>query len=307
MKEFNKNIQTIHFSIGGLIIQVIVPIELNFKKLFPTFYPFYIEDIEGFTIMSKITLSLDDLHVDKTKAKLLSDKSVVWGDRFCFYEVEDSYFTEVNIDDLNSKWRMSSNKDFTNNIIQVSESVDTHKILTWMIMVVFAQSGLQYNAVLLHASVVFKEDIAYGFLGKSGTGKSTHSRLWLNHLHGYELLNDDNPVVRIFENGEVIIFGSPWSGKTSCYKSRFAKLGGLVRLKQAPYNKFTVKEGKSAVISLLPSASGIRWNDTLYNKMTDIIIEIINKIPVAELECLPNKDAAILSHRELTKTNYNYE
>ena len=55
-------------------------------------------------------------------------------------------------------------------------------------------------------------------LGKSGTGKSTHSRLWLKYIPDTKLLNDDNPAVRIMDNNTIMIYGTPWSGKTPCYK-----------------------------------------------------------------------------------------
>jgi hypothetical protein len=63
---------------------------------------------------------------------------------------------------------------------------------------------------LFHSSVVSHQGKAYMFLGKSGTGKSTHSQLWLKYIDGTELVNDDNPVVRIID-GEARVYGSPWS------------------------------------------------------------------------------------------------
>ena len=87
------------------------------------------------------------------------------------------------------------------------------------IMIAFAFSGAQKDLLLIHASVTMKDGKGYLFLGKSGTGKSTHSQLWLKHIPGTELLNDDNPAVRLI-NDEVIVYGTPWSGKTPCYKNK---------------------------------------------------------------------------------------
>lgn len=75
-------------------------------------------------------------------------------------------------------------------------------------------------------------------LGKSGTGKSTHSRLWLKYIPDTKLLNDDNPAVRIMDNNTIMIYGTPWSGKTPCYKNVGVLLEGLVRLRQAPENQW---------------------------------------------------------------------
>ena len=96
------------------------------------------------------------------------------------------------------------------------------------------------------------------FLGPSGTGKSTHARLWLQYIDGTELVNDDNPVVRIYQDGAATVFGSPWSGKTPCYRNVRYPLGGIVMLSQAPYNKIHRLGGLQAYIALVPSISGKR-------------------------------------------------
>lgn len=67
----------------------------------------------------------------------------------------------------------------------------------------------------MHASVVATETgKGYLFLGKSGTGKSTHTGLWLQQFSDCHLLNDDNPIVHVDSLGkQATVFGSPWSGK----------------------------------------------------------------------------------------------
>ena len=81
------------------------------------------------------------------------------------------------------------------------------------------------------------EGLGYLFLGHSGTGKSTHARQWLAAFDDAWLLNDDNPIVRVMEDGEVRVYGSPWSGKTPCYNNAYARVRGIVKLSQAPHNK----------------------------------------------------------------------
>ena len=73
------------------------------------------------------------------------------------------------------------------------------------------------ETVAIHSSCIVYRGKAVLFLGASGTGKSTHTRLWLENIEGSTLLNDDSPFVRV-EDGKVWAYGSPWSGKTSCYK-----------------------------------------------------------------------------------------
>ena len=139
-----------------------------------------------------------------------------------------------------------------------------------------------------------KDGKAYLFLGKSGTGKSTHSRLWIENIEGCGLLNDDNPVLHVETNGAVRVYGSPWSGKTPCYRNEQAPVQALVQLAQAPENKITRLRMTQAYPFILASVSGLK----VFPHMMDLIFESIAKLleltPVYRLECLPNPDAARL-------------
>ena len=143
------------------------------------------------------------------------------------------------------------------------------------------------------------------FLGESGTGKSTHSSLWLKYIKGTELVNDDNPVVRILDHQEVRVYGSPWSGKTPCYRNVDYPLGGLVDLAQAPYNNIRRLRGIEAYVALVPSISGMRWNEQMAQGLHDTEDLLAQLVPVWHLDCLPDEGAALLSHQSCTNGNNN--
>lgn len=163
-------------------------------------------------------------------------------------------------------------------------------------MLLYALFTAGRNTLLIHASVAVKEGKGYVFLGKSGTGKSTHSRLWLNNIEGTRLLNDDNPVVRIEDNGEVMVYGSPWSGKTPCYRNEQATLGAVVRLSQAPHNAIRRLSGVQAYAALAPSASSMKWNRVMTDGLHKTLSGIIQSVGIYHLECLPDADAAYLCY-----------
>ena len=163
--------------------------------------------------------------------------------------------------------------------------------LSSMLRIVYSQAILPHSAVSLHASVVVNDGKAVLFMGKSGTGKSTHSRLWLEHLSGTYLLNDDNPIVRLKED-EAVVYGSPWSGKTHCYLNESAPVAAFVRLKQAPYNEFAVKEDVDAFKALLPGCSVVRHDPMLHSSLCATLIGLSSLIIVGEMACLPDKEAA---------------
>ena len=159
------------------------------------------------------------------------------------------------------------------------------------IMVMYALATSNLQTALFHSSVVSYQSKGYMFLGKSGTGKSTHSRLWLKHIEGTELMNDDNPVVR-FIDGQAWVFGSPWSGKTPCYKNIKAPLGAIVKLSQAPYNKIQQLKGIRAYGAVIPSISGKRWDKQMADGLHETENLLASRVKIFHLDCLPDAAAA---------------
>ncbi len=155
------------------------------------------------------------------------------------------------------------------------------------------------NTLLLHASAILKDGKAHLFLGKSGTGKSTHSRMWQECFADAELLNDDHPVIRQHDKGEVIAYGSPWSGKTPCYRNISAPLAAIIRIKRAPHNKLQRLSTLRSYASIMTSCSGVQWIEELSAAKVKSLGNIIANVDCYEMECLPNNDAAICCYESL--------
>ena len=159
-----------------------------------------------------------------------------------------------------------------------------------MLVYAFRTTGLK--TLLFHSSVTMREGRAYMFLGHSGTGKSTHSQQWMNAFKDAELMNDDNPVVRLLEDGTVRVYGSPWSGKTPCYRNISAPVGALVQLAQAPHNEITRLRMSQAYPYILSSVSGLKILPQMMDSLYESIAQLLETVPVYKLECLPNTAAA---------------
>lgn len=152
-----------------------------------------------------------------------------------------------------------------------------------------------FHTVAIHSSVIRYGDGAVLFLGESGTGKSTHTRLWREHIAGAELLNDDSPVVRIGEQGAVV-YGSPWSGKTPCYRNERIPIRAFVRLSQAPHNRIRRLTALHAIGALLPSCPpAFAYDESLQDAVCTTVGDLVARVPVYHLECLPDAGAARLS------------
>jgi hypothetical protein len=169
------------------------------------------------------------------------------------------------------------------------------------LMIMFALATAERGTVLFHAAVVSHEGRGYMFLGPSGTGKSTHASLWQRYIAGTALVNDDNPVVRISEDGTATVYGSPWSGKTPCYRNVHYPLGGIVVLSQAPYNKIQRLSGIYAYAALMESISGKRWDERIADGLHQTENALASSIPVWHLECLPDEEAAKLCNETITR------
>ncbi len=157
-----------------------------------------------------------------------------------------------------------------------------------MIQYTFATAGL--STLLLHASVTRYEGRGNLFFGVSGTGKSTHSRLWHDYVPGSDLMNDDNPVIR-FEDGQCLVYGSPWSGKTLCYRNVVAPVNALVRLEQFPENRISRLEPLQAYASVIAAVSTIRWNHDIMSLLVPTIERVAMTVPCFQLKCRPDEEA----------------
>ncbi len=174
------------------------------------------------------------------------------------------------------------------------------KMLNSALMTMFAWATAGKDTLHVHAAVVSQGGKGFLFLGPSGTGKSTHARLWLEHIEGTELVNEDWPVVR-----DGVVYGSPWGWKTPCYRNVSVPISGIVRLSQAPENKIRRLSGIEAYVNLVESVSSKLWYIFIAEDIEESLHQTMNKlvstVPMWHLECLPNEAAARLCYETITQ------
>ena len=170
-------------------------------------------------------------------------------------------------------------------------------VIDSMLRIFFSQVAVLESSFLIHASAVVSESGAHLFMGKSGTGKSTHSSLWIRNFKDCSLLNDDNPLVTIGSDGVSTAHGTPWSGKTECWRNLCASLVSMTRLRQAPANVYTPLSDIEAFVAVMPGVSVISHCRWLYAMACDTISRLLPAVRVGLMECLPDDDAAIACRR----------
>lgn len=171
----------------------------------------------------------------------------------------------------------------------------TPVLLRFACWIAYGVVAAPFGTVAIHTSTICYQDKAVFFLGESGTGKSTHTRLWRENIEGAVLLNDDSPILRIID-GKPWVYGSPWSGKTPCYKNESYPLAACVRLSQAPFNnieRLNVAQGYGALHPSCPPC--FAYDDVLYDSISEVLNKLLSNVPVYHLSCLPDAAAARLS------------
>lgn len=178
----------------------------------------------------------------------------------------------------------------------VSRDVPDMSAVRFGLWFMTALATVGHDVTPVHSSAIVCNGRAVLFLGESGTGKSTHTRLWRENIAGAVLLNDDSPFIG-FVDGRATAFGAPWSGKTPCYKQEHYPIAAIVRLSQAPHNAIRPLRSVHAIGALLPSLTpAFGYDDELQDRMLATLSKIISQVPVYHLECLPDAAAARLSY-----------
>lgn len=214
---------------------------------------------------------------------------------------EDSRFKWIfemaPVQRMNICVRMICTEDFTEAQVAVAneERLGAFGINNSM-MLLYAFTTAPFLTLEMHSSVTRNDGKGYMFLGKSGTGKSTHSSLWLKYIPGSDLMNDDNPIIRIVD-GVARVYGSPWSGKTPCYRNTDAPIGAIVKLNQYKENRIHRCSALEAYSIIFPSCSGLRSIERIADGLHETIEKLALEVPCFVLDCLPDEGAAQLCHK----------
>ena len=197
---------------------------------------------------------------------------------------------------------MSPARDRAELVLSAIGIVNDFIFLTHALMVGYILSTTGNGTLMIHSSTVIYEGKAYLFQGRSGTGKSTHASLWLENIPGTEQLNDDNPLIRFAADGTAMVYGSPWSGKSHCYRNVAAPIGALVRIVRSQTNELRRLGALQAYASLTASVAYLPLLGEEAREVRHRTIErLVGAVECCEMHCRPDADAALTCMRALTK------
>ena len=282
-----------YYRVGGHLFLVCEDTKIHHEKLMPSIQPFaaaHTEEDPVFTlhIQQSATLPIPSEGLIGTFdcGGCLHDVYDLRGEGYCIV------FHHINGDTCGL---LCTDKNGQEGIVHLMNTPLSHQqfVLGNATMIAYAYATADKKTVLMHASVVSLEGRGYLMTAPSGTGKSTHTRLWRQCFDQCELVNDDNPVVRI-EQGKAMVYGSPWSGKTPCYRNVCHPVGAYVRLFQEPENNIHPYQPLEAYAMLLPAMSCMVWDKRMQTGVSKTVAEMVRLNPMYRLGCRPDEAAARL-------------
>lgn len=209
---------------------------------------------------------------------------------------------------------LAENQD-ENQHIDITINVDEKRVLSamqehpeliqddWEYMLTgsdFYTELLKFDGILLHSSCIVVDDKAYAFSADSGTGKSTHTQLWLKHFgdRAY-MLNDDKPAIRLID-GRVYACGTPWSGKYDYSTPAVVELAGICFLERSENNWIRKADTGKAVFNIF-SQTIRKLSKKNMDSLFDVLEQIFSKVPLYEFGCNISEEAVLTSYNAMKR------
>ena len=288
-----------HFRIAEHNIRIVFEdSEINSLALIDSFQPFKVDKTDEDLLFQ---LTVDDNLQPVPKERRHRIRAFDSGNGDTIVDRLDDGGYQYVIKDINGRGccLLITDKDFYNCRCALNGNFVMRDYgLNSALMLIMAFAGSRKQTLLIHASLVRCDGYGYAFIAKSGTGKSTQVSMWLRYIPGCDLMNDDNPIVRIIE-GKPYIFGGPWSGKTPCYRNVKAPLGAVTRIDRASANSVEKLSPVEAFASFLPSCSSMKWDTDIYNDICDTVTRVVETTGIYTLHCLPDKESAEICHKAI--------
>ena len=162
----------------------------------------------------------------------------------------------------------------------------------------FYNKLINLGGFLLHASAVVVDNKAYLFSADSGTGKSTHTKLWQKCFGDKALIiNDDKPAIKI-ENGICYAYGTPFSGKTDENLNMRVPLQAICFLERGKDNSIDLIPTKDALPLILKQTIFPKKQDTI-NHFFDMLDVVLTKTPIYQMKCNISKEAALMAYDKM--------
>lgn len=162
------------------------------------------------------------------------------------------------------------------------------------------QLPIRFNAYLFHSAVIEYEGKGYAFSAKSGTGKSTHIRLWRKHFgEDVHVVNGDKPIMRFVEN-ELVAYGTPWCGKEGYQNNTSVAIKGICFIERSENNsikRISPDEAIGRIFHQILTPEDLASVDALF----PLLDRTLTQIPCYVLQCNISEEAAEVAYRGMNQ------
>lgn len=162
----------------------------------------------------------------------------------------------------------------------------------------------EVDGIIFHSSAIMVDGKAYLFTAPSGTGKSTHARLWREMLGDRAvMINDDKPIIRYID-GKFYVYGTPWNGKHGLGTNARAEIKAICKIYQAKEN--VIKKATAGEMLMTVLNQTLRPEDESdMDKLLTLIDKMLRQVGIYVLGCNISKEAAETSFNYMSKENEN--
>ncbi len=163
----------------------------------------------------------------------------------------------------------------------------------------FAEYLFDRNVLLTHGSTIAVDGKAYLFIARSGTGKSTHTRLWREQFGDRAvMINDDKPFLKLTDVG-VVAFGSPWSGKHGLDTNVAVPLQGICILERGGENRISPMLPRDA-LNMLQKQTYLPMEVEKHPRFLQMVKKLSQIVPFWHMACTKAPDAAQVAYRAMS-------
>lgn len=161
-----------------------------------------------------------------------------------------------------------------------------------------AEALPRFSRAVAHGAAITYKGNAYLFIAKSGTGKTTHIKLWREHFDGIGIINGDKPILKV-DKENVIAYGTPWAGKEMFQKNTSAPIKGICVIRRASKNSIRRLKTDEAINAIIKQIY-LSQNGEILGLTMRLINDIIGLVPFYELSCDISREAAVCSFTAMT-------
>ncbi len=158
-----------------------------------------------------------------------------------------------------------------------------------------------YDAVVFHGAVLGLDGVAYAFTARSGVGKTTHTRFWLERFKGAEYINGDKPIIR-FIDGVPYAFGTPWRGKEGYGSNTCARLGAIAFLERAENNSACAVTSDEVAMKLMSQIYIPKAKEAAALALS-VADRLLSSVRLVSLKCNLNPSSADVSLSAMRQNN----